>query len=151
MIDVFGLFYWHLTMAFYTTRHCHTSGRLVQKLNVCTVLMVFGILTVCNISAILRASRDMNIRHFNALLQKIICTFCIFINTHPHIQLQNLGESSPSIMWFKNSFELRRSTRHVYLSNIWVYMQKREKRQFLDVFLLKEGIYEIVQIDICIR
>ena len=37
MIDVCGLFSWHLTMAFYTTRHWQTPGRLVQKLNVCTV------------------------------------------------------------------------------------------------------------------
>ena len=37
VIDVFGLFSWHHSMAFYTTRHWQTSGRLVQKFNVCTV------------------------------------------------------------------------------------------------------------------
>ena len=38
VIDVFGLFSWHLSMAFYTTKHWQTSGRLVQKLNVCSVV-----------------------------------------------------------------------------------------------------------------
>ena len=37
VIDVFGLFSWHLSMAFYTTRHWQTSGGLVQKLKICTV------------------------------------------------------------------------------------------------------------------
>ena len=37
VIDVFGLFSWHLSMAFHTTMHWQTSGRLVQKLNVFTV------------------------------------------------------------------------------------------------------------------
>ena len=31
-------FSWYLSMAFYTTRHWQTSGRLVLKLNVCTVV-----------------------------------------------------------------------------------------------------------------
>ena len=37
VINVYGLFSLHLSMAFYTTRHWQTSGRLVQKLNICTV------------------------------------------------------------------------------------------------------------------
>ena len=38
VIDGFGLFSWYLGMGVYTTRHWQTSGRLVQKLNVCTVV-----------------------------------------------------------------------------------------------------------------
>ena len=37
IIDLLRLFSWHLSVAFHTTRHWQTTGRLVQKLNVCTV------------------------------------------------------------------------------------------------------------------
>ena len=37
VIGVLGLFFDMLSMGVCTTKHCQTSGRLVQKLNVCTV------------------------------------------------------------------------------------------------------------------
>ena len=40
-IHVVGLFVDMLSMGVCTTRHCQTSGRLSQELNVCTVLTVF--------------------------------------------------------------------------------------------------------------
>ena len=39
VINVFGLFFDILSMGFYTTRHWQTSGRLVQELDVCTVVL----------------------------------------------------------------------------------------------------------------
>ena len=50
-IDVLGLFFDMLSMDVCTTRHWHTSGRLVQELNVCSVGRVIGVHTcTCNIA-----------------------------------------------------------------------------------------------------
>ena len=38
VIDVLGLSFDILSMGLCTTRHCKTSGRLVQELNVCAVV-----------------------------------------------------------------------------------------------------------------
>ena len=40
VIDVLGFFFDMLSMGFFTTRHYQTSGRLVQELDVCTVLVM---------------------------------------------------------------------------------------------------------------
>ena len=41
VIDVLDLFFYMLSMGVSTTRHWRTSGRLVQELNVCTVVNIF--------------------------------------------------------------------------------------------------------------
>ena len=41
VIDVLGLSFDMLSMEFHTTRHWQTSGRLVQELDVCTVVETF--------------------------------------------------------------------------------------------------------------
>ena len=39
---MFWSYSWHLSTAFYTTRHWQTSGQLLQKLNICTVQLSPG-------------------------------------------------------------------------------------------------------------